>query len=155
MSEVGTFKNFDEIEAWKKARELTRRIYEVSAKGTFARDFPLRDQIRRACVSVMSNIAEGYGRGGTKEFVQFLSMALGSANEVCSQLYVALDLGYIDDHEFKQLTSLAQESTNLIGGLVRYLRGSGLKGSKFASTAAAKPTSNQEPGTNNQEPGTR
>ncbi|UCG41756.1 MAG: four helix bundle protein [candidate division WOR-3 bacterium] len=146
---MGTFKSFDEIDAWEKARELARQVYDVTAKGAFARDYPLRDQIRRASVSIMSNIAEGFGRGGTREFVQFLSVALGSVNEVCSQLYVALDQGYIDDREFKQLTSLAHESANLIGGLVRYLRGTRFKGSKFASAAASKPTPGHEPGTMN------
>jgi four helix bundle protein len=138
-----TFKSFEDIDAWKKARELTRQVYAVTAKGAFARDFALRDQMRRACVSVMSNVAEGLGRGGTKEFLQFLSMALGSANEVSSQLYVALDQGYIDDREFKLLTALAQESANLIGGLARYLRTSGLKGAKFAASAQPR-TRNQE-----------
>ena len=130
---MASFRTFEDIDAWKKARELTRRVYAVTAKGVFARDFALRDQIRRAAVSVMSNVAEGHGRGGTKEFLQFLSMALGSANEVSSQLYVALDQGYIDDSEFRLLTELAQETARLIGGLARYLRTSELKGSKFAS----------------------
>jgi len=128
---MATFKSFEEIDAWQKARGLTRRVYEVTAQGAFARDYGLRDQIRRACVSRMSNIAEGHGRGGTREFLQFLSMALGSANEVCSHLYVALDQGYIDDEQFRQLTGLAQESTSLIGGLARYLRATKLKGRKF------------------------
>ncbi len=128
---MATFKNFEEIDAWRKSRELTRCIYEVTARGGFARDFPLRDQIRRACVSVMSNVAEGHGRGGRKEFLQFLSMALGSANEVSSQLYVALDQGYISDREFQLLTNLARETANLIGGLMRYLRTTEVKGRKF------------------------
>ena len=79
---MGTFKKFEEIECWKKARELTRRIYEVSGKGNFAKDFGLKDQIRRAAVSIMSNIAEGHDRSGTGEFVQFLANAKGSASEV-------------------------------------------------------------------------
>ncbi|MFO7674793.1 MAG: four helix bundle protein [bacterium] len=128
---MGTFKSFEEIDAWQKARELTRRVYEVTANGPFAHDHALRDQVRRAGISVMSNVAEGFGRGGTKKFVQFLSMALGSTNEVRSQLYVALDQEYIDEREFELLTSLAQECTNLISGLARYLRGSGLRGTKF------------------------
>jgi len=79
----------------------------------------------------MSNVAEGHGRGGRKEFLQFLSMALGSANEVSSQLYVALDQGYISDREFQLLTNLARETANLIGGLMRYLRTTEVKGRKF------------------------
>lgn len=128
---MASFRSFEDIDAWKKARELTRRVYDVTAKGAFARDYALRDQIRRASVSVMSNVAEGLGRGGTKEFLQFLSMALGSANEVSSQLYVALDQGYIDDHEFRELTQSVQETSRLIGGLARYLRTTELKGRKF------------------------
>jgi four helix bundle protein len=135
---MASFRSFEEIDAWKKARELTRRVYDVTAKGAFARDFGLRDQLRRACVSIMSNVAEGHGRGGRKEFLQFLSMAQGSANEVCSHLYVALDLGYIDDEQFRVLTGLAQENARLIGGLVRYLRTTEIKGSKFK-------TGNQKP----------
>jgi four helix bundle protein len=142
-----TFKSFEEIDAWKKARELTRGVYKATAKGAFGRDYALRDQIRRASVSVMSNVAEGHGRGGTREFLQFLSMALGSSNEVCSQLHVALDQSYIDDREFRELTQLVQETSRLIGGLARYLRSSELKGSKFAPPG----TKNQERGTKNQE----
>ena len=88
---MATFKTFEEIDAWKKARELTKRVCAVTGVGTFARDFSLKDQIRRASVSIMSNIAEGFDRGGTGEFVQFLAIAKGSAAEVKSQLYVALD----------------------------------------------------------------
>jgi four helix bundle protein len=129
---VSTFKTFEEIEAWQKARELTRRVYEATTQGAFARDYGLRDQVRRACVSVMSNIAEGHGRRGTKEFLQFLAMSLGSTNEVHSQLYVALDRRYVDEREFRQLTALVQETARMIGGLARYLRTTDLKGSKFA-----------------------
>lgn len=152
---MASFRSFEEIDAWKKARELTRSVYGATAKGAFARDYALRDQIRRACVSIMSNVAEGHGRGGTREFLQFLSMAIGSANEVSSQLYVALDQGYIDDRQFRQLTGLAQESANLVGGLARYLRTTELKGSKYASSATRKRAAqNREPRTQNQEPRT-
>jgi four helix bundle protein len=128
---VATFRNFEDIDAWKKARELTRHAYEVTSRGAFSRDFPLRDQIRRASVSVMSNVAEGHGRGGRKEFLQFLSMALGSANEATSQLYIAQDQHYINDREFEVLTNLARETSSLIGGLTRYLRATSVSGSKF------------------------
>ena len=92
---MATFKRFEDIESWKIARTLTNRVYEVSRQGEFARDFGLRDQIRRAAVSIMSNIAEGYDRSGTGEFIQFLATAKGSAAEVRCQLYIALDQGYI------------------------------------------------------------
>ena len=88
MAEI---KRFEDIEGWKKARELVAAIYAVSSKGSFAKDSELRDQIRRAAVSVMSSIAEGFERGGDKEFSQFLSLAKASCGEVRSQLYVALD----------------------------------------------------------------
>ncbi len=86
------FQRFEDIEAWQKARELTREVYAASNTGLFAKDYGLRDQIRRASVSIMSNIAEGFGRGGNKEFIQFLSTAKGSASEVQAQLHVELRL---------------------------------------------------------------
>ena len=128
---MATFKKFEEIECWNRARELTRRIYEVTNRTAFARDFGLKDQIRRASVSVMSNIAEGYDRSGTAEFVHFLATAKGSAAEVSSQLYVALDQGYIQENEFIEINSLASETGKMVAGLMRYLRASGFKGTKF------------------------
>ena len=133
---MATFKTFDEIEAWKKSRELTKRIYAFSQAGAFGKDFGLRDQIRRASVSIMSNIAEGYDRSGTGEFIQFLATAKGSAAEVKSQLYVALDQSYIDTRTFADLSSLATETANMIGGLIKYLRRSGLKGTKYKTAIA-------------------
>ena len=131
---MATFKRFEDIECWKKARQLTRRIYEVTNDSQFARDFGLRDQIRRASVSVMSNIAEGYDRSGTAEFVHFLSTAKGSAAEVRCQLYVAVDQGYVEEHDFIKLNALAAETARMISGLMKYLRSSGFKGTKFKST---------------------
>lgn len=116
---------FEDIEAWKKVREMTREIYVISRQGPFARDFGLRDQIRRAAVSVMSNIAEGFERGGDVEFRRFLAIAKGSAGEVRAQLYVALDAGLITQAQFDSLYKMATETGNLIGGFMRYLnRGS-------------------------------
>lgn len=129
---MGKILRFEEIEAWKTARLLTRDIYQVTAKGDFARDFGLRDQIRRASVSAMSNIAEGFERGGNKEFIQFLSNAKGSTAEVRSQLYVALDAGFIDEKKFQDLYSPAEETSRLIAGFMRYLSQSDYRGSKFA-----------------------
>jgi four helix bundle protein len=128
---MATFKKFEEIECWKKARELTRQIYKITGQRAFARDFGLRDQIRRASVSVMSNIAEGFDRSGTAEFVHFLAIAKGSAAEVRCQLYVAVDQGYIPEDYFVELNELAAETGNMVGGLMKYLRGSGYKGTKF------------------------
>ena len=79
---MATFKSFEDIEAWQRSRVLTTSIYKITSQGTFARDFGLRDQIRKASVSIMSNIAEGFERSGTGEFIQFLATAKGSAGEV-------------------------------------------------------------------------
>ena len=128
---MARIEQFEDIDAWKKARELAQAIYEVTSVGEFARDFGLRDQIRRAAVSVMSNIAEGFERSGDKEFRQFLSLAKGSAGEVKAQLYVALDARFLSQEQFDQLYSLATETGRLIGGFMRYLTDSGYKGSKF------------------------
>lgn len=126
-----SFKSFKDIEAWQQARELTRDIYAISNNGAFARDFSLRDQIRRASVSIMSNIAEGHERSGTGEFVQFLSMAKGSAGEVESHLCIAFDLGYLDKSAFDRLSTTTARIGRLIGALMQYLRKSGIKGGKY------------------------
>ncbi len=128
---MATFTKFEEIQCWQKARELTRKIYSASMSGRFARDFGLKDQIRRASVSVMSNIAEGFDRSGTAEFIRFLSIAKGSAAEVRCQLYVAADQGYIDTSQFQELSALANETGLMTGGLIAYLRRSGYKGAKY------------------------
>lgn len=128
---MSTFRHFEEMEAWQKARELTRQVYQISGEGQFGRDFGLRDQIRRSCVSVMSNIAEGYERGGTKEFKQSLSIAKGSVGEVRIQLYVALDQEYIAEPDFERLSEKAKEISRMLSGLMSYLRKSGMKGTKF------------------------
>src|SRR5258708_34447766 len=122
---MATFKKFEEIECWRKARELTREIYEITNKPAFSKDFGLKDQIRRASVSVMSNIAEGYDRSGTAEFVHFLATAKGSAAEVKCQLYVAADQGYIQEDNVIELSALATETGSMIAGLIKYLRASG------------------------------
>lgn len=131
---MATFQKFEQIEAWQRARELTKRIYRITREGAFARDFGLKDQIRDASVSVMSNIAEGFERSGTGEFAQFLAIAKGSAGEVRSELYVALDQEYIDESVFQALSTDAQQISRMISGLMTYLRSSGLKGTKFKKT---------------------
>lgn len=128
---MSTFQRFEEIEAWQKARHLTRELYAISGEDPFSKDFGLRDQIRKASVSIMSNIAEGFERSGTAEFVQFLAVAKGSAGEVRSQLYVALDHGYISAATFQRLSDLATEIARMISGLMTYLRKSSIKGTKF------------------------
>jgi len=113
---------FEDIEAWKKGRELAKDIYTVTGKGEFAKDYGLRDQIRRAAVSAISNIAEGFDANSDDEFVRFLRYALRSATEVQSHLYVALDQNYISPEAFTQLYDQAIEVKKLISGFIRYLR---------------------------------
>ena len=108
---------FEDLIAWQKARELTREIYTVTKSGEFKKDFGLRDQIQRACVSIMSNIAEGFDRASRAEFHQFLVIAKGSCAEVKSQLYVAFDVGYISNKRFNKLKELTDEVLQIIGGL--------------------------------------
>ena len=110
-------KRFEDLIAWQKARELTGEIYKVTRQGAFARDFGLSNQIQRASVSVMSNIAEGFERAGRKEFHHFLSTAKASCAEVRSQLYVALDVGYLGQTVFESLLAKAEEVGRIIGGL--------------------------------------
>ena len=128
---MATFRRFDEIEAWQKARELTKVVYGISGRGAFARDFGLRDQIRRAIVSIMANIAEGFERDGTGEFVQFLAIAKGSAAEVLSHAYVALDQDFISKESFDRLAAKTSEVARMLAALMTYLRKSGTKGLKF------------------------
>jgi four helix bundle protein len=108
---------FEDFIAWQKARRLTAEIYKVTNKGYFSRDFGLKDQIRRAAVSSMSNLAEGFERGRPGEFHQFLSIAKGSCAELRTQLYVALDAGYLDSSEFEVLMNQATEVGRILGGL--------------------------------------
>lgn len=115
--EVGKVESFEDLIAWQKARELTKQVYFVTNKGLFSKDYGLRDQIRRAAVSVMSNIAEGFDRGGRAEFHQFVVIAKGSCAEVRSQLYVARDAEYINKEKFEALYALAMETARIIGGL--------------------------------------
>ena len=121
---------FEHLEAWKKSREMTKAVYVVTSSGKFSGDLGLKGQIRGSAVSSMSNIAEGFERGGDRQFLQFLAMAKGSTGEVRSQLYVALDAGYLSQTEFDELYRLATETSRLIGGLMRYLKNADLNGTK-------------------------
>src|SRR5262245_4260627 len=125
---------FEDVDAWKVARELTKSVYEITSSGEFARDFGLRDQIRHAAVSILSNIAEGFERGGNKEFLQFLSHAKGSCGEMRAQLYIARDQSYLDDAQFQRLLEQTIRVSRLIAGLMRYLSSSDLRGSKYRPT---------------------
>ena len=128
---MAKIEKFEDIESWKLAREVARLIYEASGREKFSRDFALVNQIRRASVSVISNIAEGFERGGNKEFIQFLAIAKGSCGEVRSQLYIALDQKYIEENEFREISNKLTEASRLISGLMKYLQQTELKCSKF------------------------
>ncbi|HVU12838.1 MAG TPA: four helix bundle protein [Phototrophicaceae bacterium] len=109
--------SFEDLVAWQKARSLTKAIYQVTGSEKFARNFTLVDQIRRAAISIMSNIAEGFERGNRGEFHHFLVIAKASCAEVRSQLYIALDAGYLNQVEFESLMNQAQELARVVGGL--------------------------------------
>ena len=128
---MATFRSFEDIDAWKKARQLTDMIYRITKSGPFSRDYALRNQVRRTCISVTSNIAEGFERDGAGEFAQFLSIAKGSLGELRSQLYIALDQKYIDTSTFKDLTGLCIEISKMIRALMVYLRKSSIRGAKY------------------------
>jgi four helix bundle protein len=108
---------FEDLMVWQKARGLTKEIYTMTSRGQFARDFGLSQQIQRACVSIMSNLAEGFERGGRAEFHQFIVVSKASCAEVRCQLYVALDVGYINQLEFDALKSKAEEISKLLSRL--------------------------------------
>ena len=130
---MSTFKRFEDIEAWKTVRELTRAIYNVTKQERFSKDFGLVNQLRRASDSIMANIAEGFERGGKGEFQQFLSVAKGSNGELKSHLYIALDQSYINQQEFNQIYERAEKTGGQIGSLMNYLRKSEIKGNKYKS----------------------
>lgn len=117
FEKVDKIARFEDLIAWQKARELTKQIYQISKSGEFAKDFGLRDQIRRASVSIMSNLAEGFERGRMTEFHQYISIAKASCAEVRSQLYVAWDAEYLNKEEFVSLMQTAREVGRIIGGL--------------------------------------
>lgn len=142
---MATIRRFEEIDAWKNGRRLTKLVYRISRNGAFSRDFALRDQIRRACISITSNIAEGFERNSASAFLHFLSIAKGSAGEVRSQLYVALDEGYIDQETFDCLYTLATSTVHQIGGFMRYLHGVKASGDVPPNPA----THNSQPETRN------
>jgi four helix bundle protein len=124
--------SFEELKVWQKARELSKSIYVLTLKNDFSKNYSLKDQIRRSSGSCMDNIAEGFDRGGSKEFKQFLSIAKGSVAETKSQLYRALDCRYITEEEFKATSQKAEEIIKMIGGLIAYLKKTELKGIKFS-----------------------
>ena len=141
-----TVKRFEELKVYQQARELTNRVYTLTRRAGFRQDPGLVDQIRRAAVSVVSNIAEGYERGSTTEFVQFLYIAKGSCGEVRAQLGIALDQGYITAQECEPLEGQCRLTSGMLYKFIQYLQGSAMPGQKQHGTQsrAAKAVQEQQ-----------
>lgn len=120
---MATIARFEDILGWQKARQVTSAIYKLSGQGGLSVDFGLREQIRRSSVSIMANIAEGFGRKSDKEFANFLNYAHGSVAETQSHLYVALDLEYLDQAQFDTVYKMLDETSRIIMGFAKHLRG--------------------------------
>ena len=118
---MASIKRIEDVQAWQKAREFIKLIYAETGSGLFAKDYPLKDQTRRAAISIMLNIAEGFGRKTDKELKQYLVQAHGSCAEVQSALYIALDQSYFSENVFKQLYDSVDEISRMIMGLYNYL----------------------------------
>lgn len=125
------FTSFEDLPIWVKARDICKDVYRLTLKGTFAKDFGLKDQINRSSGSCMDNIAEGFERDGNREFKQFLSISKGSIGETRSQLYRALDRGHITQIEFDDLFYKCKNESKELGGFMRFLRDSPEKGNKY------------------------
>ena len=123
--------HFEDLEVWKLSRLLTNSIYDASNNGRFAKDYDLKSQIRRAAVSVMSNIAEGYERGGNPEFIQFLSIAKASCGEVRSQLYLVRDQEYLEANECDRLIDAFKKLSIMLNNFMESLKGSPYRGAKY------------------------
>ena len=117
MESVKKIQKLEDLKVWQKSKRLGREIYLHTNTGAFSKDYPLRDQIRRAVISISSNIAEGFGRYNPGEFRNFLSIASGSTTEVKSQIYLAKEIGYIGESEAERLIQMCDEITRMIGGL--------------------------------------
>jgi four helix bundle protein len=127
---VGTVRKFEELKVYQQARELTNHIYAVTRQVAFARDRSLVDQVRRAAVSIVSNIAEGYERGSTQELVQFLYFAKGSCGEVRAQLGIARDQGYLSEADCEAMSGQCRLVSGMLYKFIEYLQGSGMPGQK-------------------------
>jgi four helix bundle protein len=128
---MASIKRFEDLECWKKAREFCNLIHSICLETPLAKDFSLRDQIERSAGSMMDNIAEGFDRGGNKEFIQFLYIATSSGSESKSQLYRILDRKYIDQQKLEILYDCCHQSQSMIKGMINYLSKSEMKGKKF------------------------
>jgi four helix bundle protein len=121
---MATVDKFEDLEVWRQARQLTVQIYALARHGDFAKDYGFRDQICRAAVSIVSNVAEGFERRSNSQFLQFLDIAAGSAGELRAQLYIALDLGYVTQAQFQDAFSAAVSISKMLASLIRHLRAS-------------------------------
>ncbi len=128
---MATWKSFEDIEVWHLAREFCKDVFRIINYEGLKIDYRLKDQINGSSGSIMDNIAEGYGRGGNKEFIQFLSISKASATESQSQLYRIYDRAHISEEEFKLLKNKTIEIVNKIGGLISYLKKSEYRGAKY------------------------
>ena len=136
---MARIERFEEIVSWKEARNLNKRVGELIDSGRFANNYRLINQIEGSAGSIMDNIAEGFERGGNKEFVQFLYISKGSCGELRSQLYRALDRNYINQNEFENLTMEATKISNLIQKFISYLENSSMRGIKYKPHQPVKP----------------
>ena len=131
---MATVARFEELGVWQRARQLSRTVYALTGSPGFADDRALSDQMRRAVISIASNVAEGFERGGRGEFVQFLSVAKGSAGELRAQLYLALDQQYLTQAQFEESLAMTEATAAMLAGLMRYLKCSPIKGDKYNRT---------------------
>jgi four helix bundle protein len=121
---MGTIRRFEDLEVWKRARELTKLVYKMTEAAQFNRDYRLRNQMRDAAVSILSNIAEGFSRHTDKEFIQFLYVSRASAAELQSQSYVALDQEYLPADAFERIYEETDHTSRMVTNLIKYLRSS-------------------------------
>lgn len=128
---MATITKFEDVKAWQKSRKLAQDIYLITNQHPFSQDFALKNQIRSATGSIMDNIAEGFERGGNKEFIHFLFISKASAGEVRSQLYRALDVGYLSQAEFDILFQSVKEVSQMLMKFIQYLKSTDIKGHKF------------------------
>ncbi len=128
---MASFERFKDLDIWKLSKDVANQVYDVTSTGKFSQDYVLRDQVRRAVVSIFSNIAEGFERNGNKEFLQFLSIAKASCGEVRAQLMFANDRDYISSEQYEALVKNLVSLSSQIRGFIKYLTQSDLKGMKF------------------------